>query len=119
MFPEWHHAVPESAYFKVPETIKTFRMYSTSRYAPCATRLYGQMVWTCESEGNPGKQFLQGKVEGKRTRGRPERQWLDYVNEWTRLRLNDQKTMWHGERCQSCWPQHSVTGVTDTRVGQH
>ena len=39
MFPEWHHAVPESAYFKVPETLKTFRMYSTSRYAPCATRL--------------------------------------------------------------------------------
>ena len=38
-FPEWHHAVPESAYFKVPETLKTFRMYSTSRYAPCATRL--------------------------------------------------------------------------------
>ena len=41
MFPEWHHAVPESAYLKVPETLKTFRMYSTSRYAPCATRLYG------------------------------------------------------------------------------
>ena len=41
MFPEWHHAVPESAYFKVPETLKTFRMYSTSRYAPCATRLKG------------------------------------------------------------------------------
>ena len=40
MFPEWHHAVPESAYFKVPETLKTFRMYSTSRYAPCAARLY-------------------------------------------------------------------------------
>ena len=39
MFPEWHNAVPESAYFKVPETLKTFRMYSTSRYAPCATRL--------------------------------------------------------------------------------
>ena len=39
MFPEWHHAVPESAYFKVPETLKTFRMYSISRYAPGATRL--------------------------------------------------------------------------------
>ena len=24
MFPEWHHAVPESAYFKVPETLKHF-----------------------------------------------------------------------------------------------
>ena len=32
MFPEWHHAVPESAYFKVPETLKTFRMYPTSRF---------------------------------------------------------------------------------------
>ena len=32
MFPEWHHAVPESAYFKVPETLKTFRLYSISRF---------------------------------------------------------------------------------------
>ena len=31
MFPEWHHAVPKSAYFKVPETLKTFRMYPISR----------------------------------------------------------------------------------------
>ena len=44
MFPEWHHAVPESAYFKVQETLKTFRMYSTSRYAPCATRLIVDMA---------------------------------------------------------------------------
>ena len=33
---EWHHAVPKSAYFKVPETLKTFRMHSTSRYAAWA-----------------------------------------------------------------------------------
>ena len=26
MFPEWHHAVPESAYLKVPETLKTRRV---------------------------------------------------------------------------------------------
>ena len=32
MFPQWHHAVPESAYFKVPETLKTVRMYPTSRF---------------------------------------------------------------------------------------
>ena len=32
MFPEWHHAVPESAYFNVPETLKTFRMYPISRF---------------------------------------------------------------------------------------
>ena len=32
MLPEWHHAVPQSAYFKVPETLKTFRMYTTSSF---------------------------------------------------------------------------------------
>ncbi len=32
MFPEWHHAVPESAYFNAPETLKTFRMYPISRF---------------------------------------------------------------------------------------
>ena len=45
MFPEWHHAVPESAYFKVPETLKTFRMYPISRFVYVlhwlATRLVG------------------------------------------------------------------------------
>ena len=46
MFPEWHHAAPESAYFKVPETLKTFRMYSTSKYALCATRLNGFFSYT-------------------------------------------------------------------------
>ncbi len=41
---EWHHAVPESAYFKVPEMLKTFRMYPISRFVYVlhwlATRLY-------------------------------------------------------------------------------
>ena len=32
MFPEWHHAVPESAYVNVSETLKTFRMYPISRF---------------------------------------------------------------------------------------
>ena len=32
MFPEWHHEIPESAYFKVPETLKTVRMYPISRF---------------------------------------------------------------------------------------
>ena len=49
MFPEWHHAVPESAYFKVPETLKTFRMYPTSRFVYVlhwlAARLLGPTVW--------------------------------------------------------------------------
>ena len=48
MFPEWHNAVPESAYFKVPETLKTFRMYSISRFVYVlhwlATRLYREEV---------------------------------------------------------------------------
>ena len=50
MFPEWHHAVPESAYFKVPETLKPFRMYPISRFVYVlhwlATRL---VVKTVES----------------------------------------------------------------------
>ena len=64
MFPEWHHAVPESAYFKVPETLKTFRMYSTSRYAPCATRLHIGTLRTRSRNNNyhsstmTGVQFL-------------------------------------------------------------
>ena len=49
MFPEWHHAVPESAYFKVPETLKTFRMYSTSRFVYVlhwlAARLVSKMLY--------------------------------------------------------------------------
>ena len=54
MFPEWNHAVPESAYFNVPETLKTFRMYSTSRYAPCATRLHcvREVVSSIPDRGN-------------------------------------------------------------------
>ena len=48
MFPEWHHAVPESAYFKLPETLKTFRMYPISRFVYVlywlATRLQDSAV---------------------------------------------------------------------------
>ena len=48
------------------------------------------MVWTCgESTGLwvRAKGFLantiwHGKVEGKRSRGRPARQWLNDVKEW-------------------------------------
>ena len=52
MFPEWIHAVPESAYFKVPERLNTFHMYSLSRFVyvlHClATRLrvhLCEMMW--------------------------------------------------------------------------
>ena len=55
MFPEWHHAVPESAYFNVPETLKTFRMYSISRFVYVlhwlATRLL--LVTFEQMGGNP------------------------------------------------------------------
>ena len=34
---------------------------------------------------------LQGEVEGNGSRGRPVRQWLDDVKEWTGLSLNE---MW-------------------------
>ncbi len=51
MFPDWHHAVPESAYFKVPEMLKTFRMCPTSRFVYVlhwlATRLLQRMVVHC------------------------------------------------------------------------
>ena len=54
MFPEWHHAVPESAYFKLPETLKTFRMYSISRFVYVlhwlATRLIIMFVNSVSSE---------------------------------------------------------------------
>ncbi len=32
--------------------------------------------------------ILQGKVEGERSRGKPARQWLDNVKEWTGLSSN-------------------------------
>ena len=35
MFHEWHHAVPQSAYFKVPETLNTFRIVYTSKEPVC------------------------------------------------------------------------------------
>ena len=52
MFPEWHHAVPESAYFKVPEMLKTFRMYPISKFVYVlhwlATRLQRRI---CNTDG--------------------------------------------------------------------
>ena len=35
--------------------------------------------------------ILQGKVESKRSQGRPARQWLDDAKEWTRLSFSE---MW-------------------------
>ena len=36
----------------------------------------------CESERNPANTIMQDRVEGKRSRGRPTRQWLGDVKEW-------------------------------------
>ena len=55
MFPEWHHAVPESAYFKVSETLKTFRMYPISRFVYVlhwlATRRVTAKTWMVTAVG--------------------------------------------------------------------
>ena len=70
MFPEWHHAVPESAYFIVPETLKTFRMYSISRFVYVlhwlATRLTVAAVTTsCQlSQANVGRLIIGFLPEG-------------------------------------------------------
>ncbi len=46
------------------------------------------------------KLFIQGKVEGKRRRGRPPKGWMDDIKERTGLtavgatRLRDDKKMW-------------------------
>ena len=40
------------------------------------------------AQGTLVNAFLQGKVEGTRSRGRT-RQWLDNVKEWTGLSLNE------------------------------
>ena len=31
------------------------------------------------------KMIMEGMVEGKRRRGRPEKQWIDNIKEWTML----------------------------------
>ena len=42
------------------------------------------MLWICdESEEEPFEHHRTWKVEGKRSRGRLSRQWLDDVKEWT------------------------------------
>ena len=38
-----------------------------------------------KENGTMANTILQSKVERKRTRGRPARQWLDDVKEWTGL----------------------------------
>ena len=52
MFPEWHHAVPESAYFKLPETLQTFRMYSISRFVYVLHCLATRLIGLCHEVGS-------------------------------------------------------------------
>ena len=35
------------------------------------------------------KMIMEGMVEGKRGRGRPEKQWIDNIKEWTRLEIGE------------------------------
>ena len=44
--------------------------------------------------------ILQGKVAGERLRGRPARQWLDDVKEWTGLSLHE---MWKEPEDRVAW----------------
>ena len=38
--------------------------------------------------GELGTTILEGKVEGKRSRGRPKATWLDNIKDWTGLSLH-------------------------------
>ena len=40
------------------------------------------------SAGELGSTILEGKVEGKRSRGRPKATWLDNIKDWTGLSLH-------------------------------
>ena len=89
MFPEWHHAVPESAYFKLPETLKTFRMYSISRFVYVlhwlATRLKGrQNASTAASTPSTGC-GIQLAAETKREIMKRQQQQLR-LHHWIAMR---------------------------------
>ena len=59
------------------------------------------MVWTCgRGKGTLANTILQGNAEGERSRGRPARQWLDDVKEWTGLSSNE---MWRERKDRVAW----------------
>ena len=62
------------------------------------------------ANGTLANTVLQGKVERKRSRERPARQWLDDVNEWTRLSLNE---MGREPKDRVAWRKH-VCASQDT-----
>ena len=62
-------------------------MYGTLlEIAKTKVRWFGHVV---RSKGTLRNTILQGRVEGERSRGRPARQWLDDVKEWTGLSLDE------------------------------
>ena len=64
------------------------------------------------AKGTLANTILQGKVDGKRSRGRPARLRLDNVKEWTELSMDE---MWmepedggcHGESVSVLVPQNT------------
>ena len=52
------------------------------------------------AKGTMANNILKGKVEMKRSRGRPARQWLEDVQEWTGLSLNE---MWREPEDRVAW----------------
>ena len=63
-----HHAVPESAYFKVPETLKTFHMYPISTVRLCFALA-----------GNPTKCITANQMLCKRQASRVSSCWACVV----------------------------------------
>ena len=46
------------------------------------TAYFGHMI----RRNNIHRQLLEGKIEGKRSRGRPRSEWIDNISEWTKIR---------------------------------
>ena len=44
------------------------------------------------------KIILQGNVEGKKSHGRPKKQWIDNVRKWTGKGINELKEIVHNRK---------------------
>ena len=47
---------------------------------------FGHLV---EQDNSLAKMITEGMVEGKRGGGRPEKQWIDNIKEWTMLEIGE------------------------------
>ena len=47
---------------------------------------FGHLV---RQDNSLAKMIMEGMVEGKRGRGRPEKQWIDNIKEWTMLEISE------------------------------